>query len=514
MEKSERKSDLRDRFATIPLSDLRMGARLRAPIYDPRSERDIMFLNAGAVITSTRLEKLRQRGISHVRVLRSELGNVSRSGGSAHTNAALNLPKAKKHVDNSFAKQIKRHNASYDLRAIKHITTKYQQSVAETRALFENLKTGGDVDGKAVVSSANQSLLQMTDDFDLYVSLGITSKAAGYPHGHSVKSSRLSMAIGTTAGLSEKKLLELGLGCLVHDVGMLRINRALYESEKVLNPVDFLQITKHPSYTFDMIEHIMELPVGSRMVAYQMHERWNGSGYPRHREGRQIHPLASIAAVADVFVAMISDRPHRRAMLPYFAIQEIMFDTNRGMFDPQVVRQLLETLSLFPVGSYVEMSDGRIGKVIRANGKHFCQPIVELWAPQTDGTEFEVVDLAQESGASALYIQRAIPLSESKTSGVEQAKAPQRQLSFYGVGSYVELSDGQIGKVIRVNRRLFTQPVVKLWSAANREGGRIIDLSQESDAGKLKIKRAIPLQELSDFEVEDTTGPLRQLPLF
>ena len=115
------------------------------------------------------------------------------------------------------------------------------------------------------------------------------------------------------------------------------------------------------------------------MVAYQMHERANGSGYPRGRTIEQTHPLARIAAVADSFTALVSARPHRAGMLPYFAVEKLVRDTAKGLFDPQAVRGLLQAVSLFPIGSYVELNDGYVGRVIRSNAFDYTKPIVEAW---------------------------------------------------------------------------------------------------------------------------------------
>jgi HD-GYP domain-containing protein (c-di-GMP phosphodiesterase class II) len=130
------------------------------------------------------------------------------------------------------------------------------------------------------------------------------------------------------------------------------------------------------------------------MVAYQMHERCNGSGYPRGRTAAQIHPLAKIAAVADVFLALVSMRPHRAPVSPYRAIEMILYDTQRQLYDPYVVRALLGAISLFPLGSYVRLSDDRIAKVIRTNPRRYDRPIVEIEQDSRSTTPPEVVDLA------------------------------------------------------------------------------------------------------------------------
>ena len=117
---------------------------------------------------------------------------------------------------------------------------------------------------------------------------------------------------------------------------------------------------------------------GTRQVAYQMFERWDGSGYPRGRAGVQIHPLACVAAVADVYVALSSPRPHRPPFTPYAAIEQLIADTRRGLFDPRAIRGLLQVVCLFPLGTYVELNDGTIGCVVRNNSEAYDRPVLEL----------------------------------------------------------------------------------------------------------------------------------------
>jgi HD-GYP domain-containing protein (c-di-GMP phosphodiesterase class II) len=227
-----------------------------------------------------------------------------------------------------------------------------------------------------------------------------------YPGRHSMHVAMVAMSIGATLGYDTLALMELAMGCMIHDLGMMRIDRINYQEGRVLSSSDFREIAKHPMYTLELLRHHLDrLPHGTRMVAYQMHERSNGSGYPRGRQAHQIHDLAKIAAVADVFVALTSERPHRPGMMPYYALERILRGVKDGLYDGAVVRALLKTVSLFPVGSFVELSDGRTGKVVRANGEYYARPVVLAWDDaQATGTQ-TVVDLSKVDGIS---VQAAI----------------------------------------------------------------------------------------------------------
>jgi HD-GYP domain-containing protein (c-di-GMP phosphodiesterase class II) len=203
------------------------------------------------------------------------------------------------------------------------------------------------------------------------------------------------MAIGAVMGVDHGSLMEIGAGCVIHDVGMLRLAPDLLNCERPLDVIERLDITKHPSHTFDMIKDVAGLSVGTKMIAYQTHERLDGSGYPRKIRGPLIHYYSRIAMVADAFTAMTSPRPHRPAMLPHYAICEILDHASTGRFDADVIKGLLDTVSMFPLGSFVELNNGRVGTVVRANPGEYTRPIIEL-SPGGDSPEREVVNLKEQ----------------------------------------------------------------------------------------------------------------------
>jgi hypothetical protein len=109
--------------------------------------------------------------------------------------------------------------------------------------------------------------------------------------------------------------------------------------------------------------------------------------------------MAKILAVADAYNALISPRPFRPPLTPYAAMECILRKTAAGDFDPHVVRALLMVQSLFPISSYVVLSDGSVAKVLRRNGDKFTQPIVKIVQDSEgkavpENSETSVIDLS------------------------------------------------------------------------------------------------------------------------
>jgi HD-GYP domain-containing protein (c-di-GMP phosphodiesterase class II) len=299
-----------------------------------------------------------------------------------------------------FALNVRRHGAvPYSKELTNNLLVLLRNSTEAATDVFTSLATEMAPNLDLAESITRHGLSGAAEDLDLFIYLGCVPCSSGYPSKHALQTAMLAMCIGVTIGWDQQTLLDLGLGCLLHDVGMLGIEQAMCHSKDTLSSADFREITKHPVYTIQWLRRYFgQIPPAAQMVCYQMHERCNGSGYPRGYKGDQIHDMAKVAAVADVFVALVSPRPHRPGMVPYHALKKILQDTKEGFYDPAAVRGLLNTVSLFPIGSHVAFNDGRVGRVIRTSGETYDRPIVEVWRHQDPSAEHVVIDLSQAEG--------------------------------------------------------------------------------------------------------------------
>lgn len=401
-------------FLSIDVERMQVGVTLRAPIYDYGDNNNLLLILAtGTTLTESLLSRLKRRGVAKVTIHRTEAARLMAGKGSPQSDngagQAIQRPANSRWNCSpaSFVNKIATHGAqSYDAAAIARFATNYHASLIQVERLFDGL-SHGDINFAAPLAAlSSESLIRIADDLDLFVALGLEPATDKYPCKHSLQTAMVAMSIGTILGLKPDELIELGIGCLVHDAGMLKISPTLVNAKRSLNRIEFLEITKHPTLTFDALRYVKDVPNGARLVAYQMHERLDGSGYPRRRTANQIHYLAKIAAVADVYVALVSPRPHRAGMLPYHAIEQVLHSARKGLFDPAVVRALLHTISLFPIGSYVELTDGRIAKVVRSNRDAYMSPVVEVIDPGVTGEGGQIVDLYRNR---ELRISRAVP---------------------------------------------------------------------------------------------------------
>jgi HD-GYP domain-containing protein (c-di-GMP phosphodiesterase class II) len=219
---------------------------------------------------------------------------------------------------------------------------------------------------------------------------------------HAVTSTVYAILTGYMMGLSQTELYELGEACLLHDIGMSRVPSAIWQKPAALARDEMLEIQKHTIFGADILHEIKGVSFMAELVAYQHHERHDGSGYPKGRKGISIGEYARIVGMVDVYAAMTADRPHREKMLGYDAMNHILASSST-LFDPTVVKAFLRSMALYPIGSLVELSNGATGIVVAANALFPYRPHVKITKDEKGveaGEDGDIVDLlaAKELG--------------------------------------------------------------------------------------------------------------------
>jgi HD-GYP domain-containing protein (c-di-GMP phosphodiesterase class II) len=188
---------------------------------------------------------------------------------------------------------------------------------------------------------------------------------------------------------------DVGLAGLVYDLGMLLVPERIRAGTEKLADVDRARVQRHPIFSLSMIQSIQTVPPIIQLAALQHHERENGTGYPRGTRRDNVCDYARVLAVADSFAAATQHRTYRKPKLPYIAMEETLRSTtNMALWKP-AVRALLEAAGLFPVGSYVKLSNGRNAHVLASNPKQLDRPTIQP-LDETGKPTGDAVDLASK----------------------------------------------------------------------------------------------------------------------
>jgi len=158
--------------------------------------------------------------------------------------------------------------------------------------------------------------------------------------GHSRRVVDLTMAVAKKMGIRDQKLSHIRRGALLHDIGKMGIPDVILQKSGPLTEDDWIIMKKHPVYAFKWLSTIQYLQPALD-IPYAHHEHWDGTGYPRGLKGDQIPIAARIFAVVDVWDALNSDRPYRKAWPREEVIKEIRNQSGK-QFDPAVVNVFLD----------------------------------------------------------------------------------------------------------------------------------------------------------------------------
>jgi HD-GYP domain-containing protein (c-di-GMP phosphodiesterase class II) len=157
--------------------------------------------------------------------------------------------------------------------------------------------------------------------------------------GHTQRVTELTILIAREMGIAEEELVHIRRGALMHDMGKMAIPDSILKKPSTLSDEEWLEMRKHPSYAYDMLRPISYLSP-SLAIPYCHHEKWDGSGYPRGLKEGEIPIEARIFAIADVWDALRSDRPYRKAV-PVETVLKYIEENKEQHFDPDVVDAFL-----------------------------------------------------------------------------------------------------------------------------------------------------------------------------
>jgi HD-GYP domain-containing protein (c-di-GMP phosphodiesterase class II) len=215
-----------------------------------------------------------------------------------------------------------------------------------------------------VVAAVSELLNDILANQDLLISIMEIRSLDSYTFGHSVNTCLLSLMAGLSLEFDRRQLLELGTGTLLHDLGKLFVPPQILNKPASLTPKEFDQIRGHCQRGYVLLRD--QLAPLAAHVAYQHHERCNGSGYPRGLKNRDMTAFARVVAVADSFDAMTSDRVYSQAMLPEQAAA-ILRREAPDKYDPECVKAVTRLVAPYPIGAAVRLDSGEVGEVVNVS---------------------------------------------------------------------------------------------------------------------------------------------------
>lgn len=186
----------------------------------------------------------------------------------------------------------------------------------------------------------------------------------------------ISLVIGLSLNYDSHRLLDLGTAALLHDVGIIKYLDLIYK-KKILHEEEYAKIKKHPKASLEILKDAQgEIAQDIIDAIGQEHERLDGSGYPQGLKDTQISELAQIIGLADLYEAMVHQRPYRNKFSPLETVKLIL--DNKSAFDCRIIKILIEKVGIFPLGVMVRLNTKEIGSVIKENNHLPLRPVVNV----------------------------------------------------------------------------------------------------------------------------------------
>lgn len=269
-------------------------------------------------------------------------------------------------------------------------------------ALHADVKAGKTVVARDVHQTINKVLEDVSSSKNLIVS-GVDFYSPQIKFFiHSLNVAVLSILVGKYMGYNDFQLKDLALGAMLHDIGKV-------ESEG----------PEHAENGFNILVRMPEIKAQVAHIAWQHHEHFDGTGFPRELEGGEIQEYSKIVAIANYYDNLSFMSTEDERMYPYHALEKIM-SLNGTVFDPAIVEVFTKHIAPFPVGSFVRLSNLNYGVVVKLSSGLPSRPEVIEIADQygTRLTQFNRINLMEKR---TLFINEILPENKRELMNLTEA---------------------------------------------------------------------------------------------
>ena len=355
----------------VPLEELQPGMHIER--FDCGWLDHPFVFNSKRIKTQSEIERLKTWGVTHVYI------EISQNLEPVPATVEIERPPPV-----AFEYIVTPQTARVD-REIRHIPIRHEIVRAEkvrqraslaAKNILATVQAGKKIqtrEVKAAVDELDNSICHNKDALFLLMRL---RKKDEYTFDHSVSVGVLLLAFCRAMGFDQETTRAIGLGGLLHDIGKMAVPLAILNKPSALNEAEFKKIQQHVIYCKEILATTHNLPLPAAQIAMEHHERFDGTGYPHGLAADAISQGGQMAAIADVFDALTSDRCYRDGIDQVEVLRKL-YGWSRSHFNEGLVHRFIRCIGVYPAGTLVQLESGMLGVVVESTD-NLLRPVVRL----------------------------------------------------------------------------------------------------------------------------------------
>ncbi|WP_104399498.1 HD-GYP domain-containing protein [Vibrio penaeicida] len=259
---------------------------------------------------------------------------------------------------------------------------KAKKLIAEAKGLAQKLLAetfeGNSFEVDALEEWADDVIETVLVDSDAIKCVSALRNKDTYLLEHSVNVACLLVTFGKSLGMDKVMLRDMAIGGIIHDVGKIKVDDKVLHKPARLTPEEFEHMKLHQVYAGEIIDNVEGLNQVSRDVCLMHHEKLDGNGYPNGLKGDEIPIHGRMSCIVDIYDALTAHRCYKAGMSSAEAFK-ILLSLTPFHLDQDLVYKFINCIGVYPVGSLVELSDGRVGITWTSNSQQPLKPVVKCF---------------------------------------------------------------------------------------------------------------------------------------
>jgi HD-GYP domain-containing protein (c-di-GMP phosphodiesterase class II) len=242
----------------------------------------------------------------------------------------------------------------------------HQEATAASKVIFTQMLQSGRLDVDLARDTVTPMLDSMMRNPNALIWLSRMKRHDSYIFSHALNTSIWGLAFARHLGLDQDEIYEVGLGCMLFDVGKTQLPLTLLLKPGALTEAETQTVRGHVDLSLSILRGMDGITPRIMELVKHHHERFDGSGYRQGSKGTSIPVFAKIAGMVDTYDALVSFRPYAGERSPHEAIRYI-YGLRGTLFQPEVVERFMQLVGAFPTGSVIELNTGAVGVVLAQN---------------------------------------------------------------------------------------------------------------------------------------------------